>query len=76
MNALALLISAEPGLADRLLAAHVDDGTGRCALCSSGAQSGRYVWPCTLRSLALEALTHDERRSLSTGTDWKRMASA
>ena len=31
-----------------LMTRHVDDGTGRCAACTSGAQAGRPLWPCTL----------------------------
>lgn len=43
------------GLADRLLAVHVDDGSGRCAVCSAGAQAARDVWPCVLASYATRA---------------------
>ena len=48
-------IAAEPGMAARLLAEHVDDGAGRCRVCSSGAQAGRHIWPCALRGLAMQA---------------------
>jgi hypothetical protein len=50
------------GLPERLLELHVDDGTGRCRLCSSGAQTGRYQHPCSLRILAAEALEIQRRR--------------
>lgn len=63
-SAIVLVIAAMPGMAERLLVAHADDGTGRCAVCSAGAQSGRYVWPCTLRTIALQA-TRCSRASAS-----------
>jgi hypothetical protein len=52
VHPLVVFIAAEPGLAERLLAVHVDDGSGRCRVCSSGAQSGRNAWPCTIHGLA------------------------
>jgi hypothetical protein len=51
-------IAGEPGLADRLLVQHTDDGTGHCRVCTSGAQTGRSVWPCPLRGLAEQANNH------------------
>lgn len=45
---LQVLIQADPHLAERLRATHIDDGTGRCRACSSGGQTGHYRWPCTL----------------------------
>jgi hypothetical protein len=48
-------IAAEPGLADRLLALHVDDGTGHCRACPIGGQSGYLRWPCQIRILAARA---------------------
>lgn len=48
-------IAREPGMADRLLAEHADDGNGHCRICTSGGQTGRHVWPCTLHSLAVQA---------------------
>jgi hypothetical protein len=52
---LVALIQAEPGMAQRLLRAHADDGTGRCRICSTGAQTGRFQWPCTIHKRALQA---------------------
>ena len=43
-------------LPTRLVSLHGDDGTGRCARCSSGAQTVRYTHPCTIRSAATRAL--------------------
>jgi hypothetical protein len=48
-------IAAEPGMAAQLLAQHTDDGTGRCRVCSSGAQSGHYQHPCAIWLAADEA---------------------
>lgn len=53
---LVLAIAEAPGVAARLLAAHVDDGTGHCRVCTNGAQVGRHVWPCPLRGLADQAI--------------------
>jgi hypothetical protein len=47
-------IAAEPGLADRLLALHIDDGTGHCRACSIG-QAGYLRWPCQIHILATRA---------------------
>ena len=52
---LVVLIQAEPGMAQRLLRAHADDGTGRCRICSTGAQTGRFQWPCTIHKRAHQA---------------------
>jgi hypothetical protein len=49
------LIAGQPGLADRLLAAHVDDGTGRFRVCSGGGQTGWMAWPCQLHDYASRA---------------------
>jgi hypothetical protein len=45
-------IVAEPGMADRLIRAHVPDSHGRCRACPIGAQAGNHQWPCKLRSAA------------------------
>ncbi len=47
-----------------LLAQHVEDGTGHCRVCSSGAQSGRSRGPCTTthRFAAKAAICEVERR--------------
>jgi hypothetical protein len=51
---LLILIESDPGMAERLVQAHADDGTGRCRVCSGGAQSGRYAWPCSLYTAAVK----------------------
>ena len=48
MNPLVQMILGQPGMAARLLAEHVDDGSGRCSGCPVGGQRGRHSWPCTL----------------------------
>ena len=52
---LVALIRSQPGMADRLVAEHADDGSGRCRVCSTGAQTGRFRWPCTLYRSAVDA---------------------
>lgn len=56
---LVALIRSQPGMAERLLAEHADDGSGRCRVCSSGAMTGHYRWPCTIGLCATEAGAHD-----------------
>jgi len=51
-NQLVALIRSEEGMAERLLAEHADDGSGRCRTCSGGGQTGHYRWPCTLHRCA------------------------
>jgi hypothetical protein len=46
---------AREGRADRLLAEHVADATGHCAVCSAGPQAGRKRWPCLLAEYATAA---------------------
>jgi hypothetical protein len=53
---LVVLIRSQPGMADRLLAMHADDGHGHCRVCTQGAQAGRYSWPCTIALAADTAL--------------------
>lgn len=53
------------GLGDKLLSLHVDDGTGHCATCSAGGQTGHYRWPCQIHDNALAA------RSLHPSRDKK-----
>ena len=55
VDPLVQLIRSEPCMAERLLGAHADDGTGRCRVCSTGAQSGRLRWPCTIHHRAHQA---------------------
>jgi hypothetical protein len=54
-RALIEFVGSEPGMTQRLRAQHVDDGSGRCVLCSAGAQTGHYRHPCVLRLAADEA---------------------
>lgn len=37
---------------NRLLAEHVDDGTGHCRACPIGNQAGYQSWPCRLHYYA------------------------
>lgn len=60
MNPLVVLIRSQPGMAERLLAEHADDGSGRCRVCSSGAQAGRYQAPCAIALAATDASTPDQ----------------
>jgi hypothetical protein len=46
---------AREGGAAKLLAEHVDDGSGRCAVCSAGGQTGRLQFPCSLALAARRA---------------------
>jgi hypothetical protein len=52
---LVVLIISQPGMIDRLLAQHVDDGRGRCRVCVVGAQAGHQVWPCSIGHAAAQA---------------------
>lgn len=51
----AALFRTQPLVIARLLAEHIDDGTGHCRVCTSGAQAGRQLWPCLLHGLAEQA---------------------
>jgi hypothetical protein len=62
-RALVEFLGSDPGMARRLRAQHVDDGSGRCVLCSAGGQTGHYQHPCALRLAADEA----HRRLAETG---------
>jgi hypothetical protein len=64
MSPLAAAIALAPGLAARLLAEHVDDGTGRCRLCPLGDQAGHQQWPCRIHSAAAEASRARPRRQI------------
>jgi hypothetical protein len=48
-------IAGEPGMAERMLVEHADDGTGHGRLCTAGPQAGRHTHPCRLRVLAEQA---------------------
>lgn len=56
LEVLAAELARMPGAPQRMLATHTDDGTGRCAVCSTGRQAGRYIWPCQLHLLAARAV--------------------
>jgi len=49
------MILGQPGMAERLIAEHADDGRGRCRGCPVGGQRGQHSWPCTIRQAADEA---------------------
>lgn len=55
MNPLVALIVSQPGMGERLLAQHVDDGHGRCRVCTPGAQAAHHRWPCSIYGAAAEA---------------------
>jgi hypothetical protein len=52
VNPLIEFILRNPGLADRLIAEHVDDGRGYCRMCALGAQRGYFRFPCDIRRMA------------------------
>lgn len=56
-SSIAEAIADAPGLAERLLAEHADDGTGHCRVCTAGPQAGRQKYPCRLREIAEQANT-------------------
>lgn len=47
-------IRSHEGMAARMLAQHVDDGSGHCAGCA-WQETSRPVWPCLIRWYAVEA---------------------
>ena len=55
VSPLVQFIVDNPGLADALLAEHVDDGRGYCRACSLGAQHGYHRHPCNIRCAAERA---------------------
>ena len=56
VSPLVQFIADNPGLADALLAVHVDDGRGYCRSCGLGAQRGYHRHPCNIRCTAERAL--------------------
>jgi hypothetical protein len=56
------MILGQPGMAERLIAEHEDDGRGRCRGCPVGGQRGQHSWPCTIRQAAEEAESIAQRR--------------
>lgn len=57
-RALAEHLAHHPEVVAALLVEHVDDGNGRCTVCSAGAQTGRSRFPCLLALVAREAEQH------------------
>jgi hypothetical protein len=55
MNPLVEFVLLNPGLADRLITEHVDDGHGYCRMCALGAQRGYFRIPCDIRLIAEKA---------------------
>lgn len=41
-------IAGQPGMVEKLIRRHGNDGTGHCRQCTAGGQTGRNVWPCQL----------------------------
>ena len=62
MDPLVQMILSQPGMAERLIAEHGDDGRGHCRVCTLGGQRGQHSWPCTIRQAADEAESIAERR--------------
>ena len=54
MTELTALIARDPGMAERLIREHSNQD-GHCRVCSSGGQSGRYAWPCSIYRAAVAA---------------------
>jgi hypothetical protein len=59
---LIIFLIGQPTAVGRLLADHVDDGTGRCRRCGSRAVGDRVPWPCTIHTAAKTARTRQRRR--------------
>lgn len=55
VSPLVQFIVNNPGLADALLAEHVDDGRGYCRACALGAQRGYQRFKCEIRRTAERA---------------------
>lgn len=55
MDPVVEFIARQDGMAERLLAIHVDDGNGYCAACPLGGQAGFHAWPCTIHNYATRA---------------------
>lgn len=52
VSPLVQFIVNNPGLADALIAQHVDDGRGYCRACALGAQRGYQRFRCDIRRTA------------------------
>lgn len=75
---LVTLMVNNPNMPEDLMRQHADDGTGRCLLCSAGAQTGRYVWPCQIYRAAEQAarLTNRQRGAHGTAREGGRAHTA
>jgi hypothetical protein len=52
VSPLVQFIVNSPGLAEALIAEHIDDGRGYCRACALGAQRGYHQHPCNIRCAA------------------------
>jgi len=52
VDPLVQMILGQPGMSERLIDEHQDDGRGRCRACPVGGQRGQQSWPCTIRQAA------------------------
>ncbi len=64
---LVMLMVNNPNMPENLMRQHADDGTSRCRLCTAGAQTGRYVWPCQIYRAAEQATDLTARRRGTVG---------
>jgi hypothetical protein len=65
---LVVLMMNQKGMADAVIRQHSDDGTGHCRVCTTGAQTGRYRWPCQTYMAARRAVeTAGEAAALEVG---------
>jgi hypothetical protein len=54
-DVLTAFMVSRPELAAKLKHEHANDGTDHCRLCTTGAQSGRHIWPCQIYRAANRA---------------------
>lgn len=59
---LVAFLARQPTAVVALLAAHVDDGTGKCRMCGARASGDRMPWPCTIYQAAVQARSQQGRR--------------
>ena len=52
---LVTFLAGQPRAVAKLLAQHVDDGSGHCRACAIGGQRGFQTWPCPIYSAAIRA---------------------
>jgi hypothetical protein len=48
-------MAGQDGMVATTMRKHANDGTGHCRLCTAGAQTGCYAWPCQIYLAAEEA---------------------